>query len=138
MALSATYIRNIFFILEVPYTTSYNTVNEMGVLSAATDVSGASQGAAKTAILASIAALGADEETELNTLCARWAVLGTTSINMQGGGVGSVQGVTFDYDKERAIIRERVKYILPYYKLHEVFAKRMGGNSNSVSIGVIR
>jgi hypothetical protein len=137
MAWTLTTARKIalFEALEVPYSTSYNTLSGVATLSAQTDVSGASQAAAKTSIENYLAAAtAADGENELITYLDRWIAIGTKVANVQGGSVGDLQGVTMNYEDEKRVLRERIKILVPYYKHHEVLAKQMGVTGISIPI----
>ena len=131
MALSDAEKMSLFEILEVPYATEYHTADGMGTLSAQTDVSGASQGSAKTAIESYLTDdLSSAAETRLQTYIARWDTLSTKHVRMNGGAVGQIGGVERDPEDEREEIRKRVKLLVPFYKFHEVLAKRRGGGGH--------
>lgn len=127
MASSLTIAQKIalYQVLEVPYATSYNTMDGMGTLTATTDVSGASSSAAYTSINTYLDTLTSNNgETQLIALLDRWIAIGTKVVSMDAGAVGGLQGVTMRYDQERALIEERIKYIVPYFRWHEVIAKK--------------
>lgn len=75
--------------------------------------------AALDVFLADLAANYAALETELKTMLDRWTALGTQTTRIDAGSVGDIQGVTFDFDRERVLISERVKIIVPFYRRHE-------------------
>ena len=137
MALTVAQKISIFQILDVPYSTSYNTLDGMGSLSAQTDMSGASQSAAYTAIVAYLATLDSSTETVLAALITEWDAIGSNSIKIENGSLGSLTGVFFNYDTKKANIEARVKSIVPFYKYHEVLERKMG-TSQGVNITVMR
>lgn len=128
----------LFQALEVPFATSYNTVSEIGSLSAATSVAAAGQSAAQTAITTWLDTLSSTNgETQLITLLNRWIAIGTKVASISTGSIGEMQGLSMDYRDERSLIAGWIKIIVPFYKFHEVLAKQMGGG-NSFTIPIMR
>lgn len=136
MALTEAQIRSTFEILHVPYSTSYNTLSEMGTLTALTDFSGSSQAAAKTSILAAIAALTTDDQVKVTALVTEWDAIGNSIVSIDGA-MGEISGVKYDPEKHRDKITDRMQHYLPYFKYHQVIEKRQG-TTNGINIGVIR
>jgi len=131
MALTITQEVSLFQILEVPYYTGYYQTDGMGAVVASTNIPSSNAASAKTTILAFVTAniVGQSVEAELKTLLDDWATVGTTPAKMEGGSVGSITGLTYDYDKKRDHIERRVKFLVPFYKYHEVAAKQSGGGA---------
>jgi len=138
MASSLTIAQKIalFEVLEVPYNEGYYSMNGMGTLSSDSDVSGTASNA-KTEIETYLDTLDSDSgETELTAYINRWIAIGTKTPKIEGGSVGDVNGITFDYDHERSVIERRIRTIVPFYKHHEV--TRLNRGNDSINIQVIR
>lgn len=73
-------------------------------------------------------------ETVLVSLLNRWIELGTDTISLVGG-VGPIQGVTSDPDRERAEVARQVKILVPFYRSHLEVERDKGG---SAFVGIIR
>lgn len=107
----------LFEILEVPYSSSMHEL--VGRDNLVTKEFGADTvQSAKLQIESWLDTLDTDTETVLKTYIDAWSSLGlqTTLID---GGVGGVQGVGFDPDRKRRLIREKVKVIVPFYRAHD-------------------
>lgn len=130
----------LFQALDVPYSTSYTTLDGMGMIGAETTVGGPSTNQAKTVILAALDTLADNDSAghdALQALVQRFNTISTKAAAMVSGGAGDVQGVSYDFEVERNLIRERIKIIMPYYKLHEVMA-RLNATKQSGSAGIVR
>lgn len=57
-------------------------------------------------------------ENKLKVYLDRWIQLGTDVVTLNGG-VGPVQGVACDPEKERLEIQRQVKGMVPFYRAHE-------------------
>lgn len=135
-ALSPSQKLSLFEILDVPWnnsgTAGYNTMDGMGALSSQDAISGATQGVAQTQILTYLDSLNTNQpavETVLIARITRWEAIGTTTAKIENGNVDDISGVSYDYDKERQILEERVKKIVPFYKWHEVLARKNATSS---------
>ena len=123
MASSLTIAQKIAFYecLDVPYATSYNTLSGIGTLSSSTSVAGAGSSAAYTAINTWLDTLDSTNgETQLITNLNRWIALGTRTAKIEGGSVDDVSGVTVNPMDERALIKDRVQKIVPFFRKLEV------------------
>ena len=129
----------LFEALEVPYLTSFYTLDEIGSLTAQTTIGGTAA-QAFTSIQTHLDTLSSSNgETQLIAMLDRWIAIGTKVANIDGGAVGGLQGVSMSYDDERNLLRERIKIIVPYYKFHEVLEKRASmGSSGGMSIAIMR
>lgn len=141
MALSAARDIALFQILDVPYFTGHYTLDGMGTLSNLQDTSGATANQAKTVILAYV--LANIEGTApllliLTTDLDRWITIGSTTVRMETGNVGTLGSVTLDYRDERALIADRVRIMVPFYKFHEVLARQKAAGGSGMNVGVIR
>lgn len=134
MSLSDAQTVALFQILDVPLSTSRNTVDNTGMLVSSQDLSSPSQTAAKTAIDTAVLALTADRETTLKVDLNRWLEMGSSSGKIVGGGIGGLSGFQYDYDEERRNIRSRVLIMLPYYKHHEALERQNGDNGFSIRV----
>lgn len=140
MALSDARNVALFQILDVPYFAGFYTLDGMGALSSLNDLSGASQGQAKSTILAYVLANiegTAGLLTVLNTDLDRWIAIGSQVVRIEQGAAGNINGVTYDFRDERALIAERVRIMVPFYKYHEVLARQQN-NRASLDISVNR
>lgn len=130
----------LFEILEIPYYSGFFTTDGMAALAKQTSLSGTATSAYTqlNTFLDSLTSLNG--ETELIAYITRWIAIGTKTSKMDAGNVGNLTGLTFDYDHERKLIRDRVKYIVPFYPWAEVLARQTTGGSggDSISIGVMR
>lgn len=127
MASSLTIAQKIalYQILETPYATSFYTQDGMGTLAAQTTVSAATISSAYTQINTHLDTLTSlNGEAELIVLINRWITIGTTVAGIDGGSIGGASGLTMSYDRERAIIKERVQLIVPFFRWHEVLARK--------------
>ena|SRR3990167_6979310 len=142
MASSLTIAQDIalFEALEVPYLTSFYTLDEIGSLSSQTTIGGGTAAQAFTSIQTHLDTLtSANGETQLIAMLDRWITIGTKVANIEAGAVGGLQGVSMNYENERALLRERIKVIVPYYKFHEVLALRASqGARASMSVPIMR
>lgn len=140
MAFSESYHIALFQILDVPYFAGHYTVDGMGGLTSLSDLSGATQGQAKTTIL-DFLTNNIETSAQLTTVLTidldRWLSIGSQVARIENGAVGSLQGVTYDFRHERTLIAERVRIIVPFYKYHEVIARKIG-NGNGVNIATVR
>jgi len=73
----------------------------------------------------------ADVEAVLVDLLDKWICLGTRTESMEGGAVGSIQGLNYSVPKERAEIKKQVIVIVPFYRLADDYKRE---NSSQVSI----
>lgn len=71
-------------------------------------------------------------EAKLKEYLDRWIQIGTDTVTLDGG-VGPVQGVACDPNKERLEIMRQVKGFLPFYRAHEE-ASRLETTSTYVAI----
>ncbi len=130
MALSDTQTLDLFHCLEVPYSSSYAAVDGMG----AAYVQTANQpilSAAKSAILAFVAAMEAIAVTDLGTLLTRYNLIRDVEFSMNGGSVGSISGISFSTAGMRQTIKQRVQELVPYYRYHEILERRASGGTEA-------
>lgn len=138
MAFTEPEIRAIFECLETPYSTSYTTMDGMGAIGALTDISNGSTGQAKTQILAWLAAMDATSITQTQALVVQWNLVRLSIARVDDGGVGenAVTGVTYDSREKRHQIQTLMQTYVPFFKFHEVLARR-AGTQNSMSIPTV-
>lgn len=74
-------------------------------------------------------------EAKLMVYLDRWIQIGTDVVVLNGG-VGPVQGVASDPEKERWEIQRQVKGMVPFYRAHEEIAR--AGASGNASVGIVR
>jgi hypothetical protein len=135
MALSDARALALFEILETPYYSGYFTLDGMGTLAASTEISAATQGQAKEEIIDFVATnieATAGLLTVLNARLDKWIAIDTQTGRIEAGGVGSISGVTANFTEERELIKAKVKNMIPFFRHHEVLARRLGAaNANS-------
>jgi hypothetical protein len=120
-------------ILEIPVHTSIDRiVGDDGLVIEQHDVS-VSIRQANTALDTYLASLTSAEEAKLKLLLVAWNDLGFDTTRMEGGAVGSIQGLTDDPDNERRIIRQRVLVIVPFYRKQDEML-RMAKNTGFIPV----
>jgi hypothetical protein len=132
MALTAAQKFSLFEILEVPFGTTGNEMSEDGLTRTQKTVADA--WSAKVAIEAHLLTVTADGETRLVAHITAWDALGYSTAKLQGGQVGAVGNADYDPNQKRAIILERVKVIVPFYRAHEWVGAPSGGDAMSIEI----
>ena len=70
------------------------------------------------------------DETVLKSLMDAWIALGTCVVELNGGSVGNINGVTMTPGMEREEIRKQVLPIVPFYRHHEEMQRQKGGARN--------
>lgn len=138
MAFTNTEIRYIYEILETPYSTSFYTLDGMGEIGALTDISNGSTGQAYTQINTWLAAMDATSITVVQALILEWIPVrfATTSLVQGSVGANSVTGANYDPGQKRHQIQSIMQTYVPFFKFHEVLARR-AGSSRSMSIPAV-
>jgi|SRR5579862_6032687 len=122
---------SLFEILDVPYTDSYSVIDGMGQ-AYSTVINQPILGAAKQAILSFLNSIGgSDSETKLITYLTEWDSIGLNVGRIESGGASDLQGLNYSWDEKRNLIAKRVRYIVPYYKYHEVLARQQDAQNQS-------
>jgi hypothetical protein len=118
----------LFQILEVPYNATVQRVVDDGTMSV--------QKVVPTAIacyntiktyLTDYIYTDADVEAVLVDLLDKWICLGTRTESMEGGAVGSIQGLNYSVPKERAEIKKQVIVIVPYHRMQDDYKRDTAG-----------
>jgi len=78
-----------------------------------------------------------DAFADLEDLLDRWYCLLGDSTSMEGGGVGSTVGVSFDLQAERNMLRERIVTLVPFSREYMMDEMRKTQRA-SVNVGVVR
>lgn len=135
MAFTEPEIRSIFEILEVPYSTGYTVTDGMGAIGALTEISNNSTGQAKTYLLEYLAAMDATSIAKVQALVVQWDSVRLQIARVDDGSVGenAVTGVTYSAADKQQRIKELTQVYVPFFRFHEVLAKR-AGNKNSLTI----
>lgn len=60
-----------------------------------------------------------EAEQRLAGYLAEWDSIGTNPVRMDGGGAGSVNGITIDPDVQRRNIQNRVRASVPFFRAHQ-------------------
>lgn len=94
---------------------------------------------ARQAILDYLAAYiytNASAEAVLVNYCTRWIDIGTDTVTIISGSVGSgVSGVSNDPERERLEIQRQVKGLVPFYRVHEEMSRQA---SAGAYVGICR
>ncbi len=79
-----------------------------------------------------------DSVTKVKALVVQWDLVRLSIARVDDGGVGenAVTGVTYDSRDKQSRIRDLIQIYIPFYKWHEVLARR-AGSSNSISIQTV-
>lgn len=126
---------SLFHVLEVPYSTSYAAMDGMG----AAYVQTANQpilSAAKDAILSFVAGMETLAFTDLQNWLNKWYLVADQVVNIASGGAGSLQGVNLNFADQRALYKQYVQDLVPYFKYHEILARQ--AQSSSMQMNVTR
>ena len=127
---------SLFHALEVPYSTSYNTMNDMGMAY----VQAANQpilSAAKDVIIDWVTnQMEPKAVADLVTWLNKWYAIADAVVNIQAGGAGSLQGVNLSFKEQRAIYKQYIQDLVPFFKWHEVMMR--SSQSSDMQINVSR
>jgi len=130
----------IYEILEVPQKTSYQTMNGLGSLTAATDIAAAGQSAAYTALATDIAALVDPQAARVQEIAQAWNAKARLKLaQISNGNVGNLSQVTLDYEGFRDQCKKLIKVYLPWYtqwEAREKMAGMGGAGGANLSIGL--
>lgn len=129
--------RYIFEILDCVYSTQYSTLDPMGFLGSTTDISNGSQGQAQTMVIAWLTGMDATSVSIVKTqIIPQWMPVRFPTAKMVEGSVGanSVTNVDFSFEETRQRIRDVMQVYIPFFRVHEVLAKRSKGAGNGLSI----
>jgi len=117
----------LFTILDIPFSTKHNTLDEAGLISYETnadDLVYQGTAAAKSAIEAHLAAMAASSLTKLASLLDDFIDLGVDSTKIVDGSIGSIQGITSDPDIDRETIKKQVIILVPFPRAVEDYIRR--------------
>ena len=119
----------LYQILEVPFSATHQILNDDGSFSI--QKIAPSQIAAYNTIqtyLTNSIYTNPTLQTVLEGLLDKWITLGTRVDSMEGGSIGSLNGISWSPEKERAEISKQVIIIVPYYRLADQFKHANDGN----------
>lgn len=120
----------VFEILEVPQASGFTTNDEMGAISADTQYTPTATASAYIALTAAIAALVDPQLARVEEIADKWNNTVRLKLGrINDGQVGTLSNATADYDGLRSECRALLQIYLPFYKYHEVLAKRSGVSS---------
>jgi len=139
MAFTENEIRSIFECLETPYASQYATLDGLGMIGATTTVNSGSTGQAQSQILAYLAAMDATSIARVQALVVKWDAVSDASARVNNGGVGdgAVTGVTWDAREQKHVIQGLMQTYVPFFKYHEVLARRASGAVVSLTIPMV-
>lgn len=133
MSLTAAQKISLFEALGLPYTTEFTVSSAQGggVTRQPNSVYLAAA-AMKDDILAYLGdptKFDSDMETRLVTYITQWDSIKTLVANMQGGGAGSVSGMSYDPEAQRDKIREYIRNLVPFWNLGD-YVKKINQQQN--------
>jgi len=131
MALTDAQDLALYTVLEIPYATKHNTLDDPGLISYENDADAlvyTGTAAAKSAVTAHLATMTAAALTQLALLLDAFIDLGFDNTKILGGSIGNIQGVTSDPDLDRETIKKQVIILVPFYREHEDFIRRNSSN----------
>ena len=129
MALSKAREIALFKVLEVPYSTTTNTLLPDGLTVQVHDVTSSIR-AAKTVILAHLTSniyIDADIQTELESLLDDYIDLGTDMTMIDGGSIGNLSGIRWSPQEDREEIRRQVLALVPFWRHHDELLRSTSG-----------
>jgi hypothetical protein len=117
----------LYTILEIPFSTRHNTIDDAGLISYETnadDLVYQGTAAAKSAVEAHLAAMAASSLTQLASLLDDFIDLKTDSTKIVDGTIGNIQGITYDPDLDREAIKKQVLILVPFPRAVEDYIRR--------------
>lgn len=141
MALTAAQKISLFEALGLPYTTEFTVASAQGggVTRQPNSVYLAAA-AMKSDIIAYLAdgtKFDSDMETRLLVYITEWDSVKLLTANMQGGGAGSVSGMNYDPETQRARLREYIRNLVPFWNLADYIKKvetQQNGDGSSMRV----
>jgi hypothetical protein len=132
---------SLFQILEVPWQAEPSRLMDPDntTILTLTVAPGARQ--ARTSILAYLSTyiLGVDDAFNLlTTYLDRWREIGTTQVRIDTGGVGTLNGVVLSFEEERCEIRRQVIGMIPYYRAHIDWERKITQSASGAGIPILR
>lgn len=130
MALTPAEKLTVFEIIGIPFSNTYTTHDGIGTKFAGNQYMAAIWQTIKDEIdsyLADSSRFTGDMETRCRQYITRWDEIGTKTVSLDGGSVGSVSAITFNYESEREVIRSRIRQLVPFYERWRVAQMNAGG-----------
>jgi len=126
----------LFDILQVPYQTSVHKLTDDDNLLAVENIVSDNGMRAYTLIQSKITEIEgiAALEAILVAYLDDWVAMGTNVTTIDAGGIGDLNGLSDDPDRERTVIRGKVLGIVPFYRAHEEMKGTMGPRQISASL----
>jgi hypothetical protein len=129
--LSTAQVITVFQILDIPYTDNgYTVTDNFGTVRTASTINPSA--VIKPEIEAYLAAIGADVYNAIVELLTDWTALGTSTARMEGGQLGDMSGVSSLPNEKRALIRERMRNLVPFYQPYVLLQKQAGQQQSFV------
>jgi hypothetical protein len=124
---------SLFHILGIPYASSYTVHDGMGT--DATNLGAfETYSTIKTEVDTFLDSISSDIETAIKALITPWDSISLQSARMDAGGVSGISGVTIDYDRQRALIQERMENLVPYIARWRAAVRQSASGPNTTSL----
>lgn len=121
--------------LEIPFTaTGYMIADNMGAIRSATNIMPVA--IIKPYIDSFLQNLLPGSEAALVVYLTRWQALGTSTVTMTAGNIGSLTSITKDPAQERLLIQDRIRNACPFYPLWVWLQKNSGQGHGHGSLSV--
>jgi len=121
MALTAAESLSVFEILEAFWDTTASVTDGYGIQLTLTELS-----ELKTGISTRLAALDAASLIKVSALVVEWDAISSATLSMDGGSIGSLQGVKLDFKEMQARIRKRLQTYVPVLHMADAIKHKRG------------
>lgn len=130
MALTQPQLNECCYLENIPMSSTHLIISEDGLYMVEKSVSDTNSAYAK--LLTRINDLSDDQESELATLLDRHIAIKNDFLRIEGGSVGSINGINLNPQEERDDISRRIRFILGAYKNSDDMSNGGGGGSSSI------
>lgn len=137
MALTNAQKISLYQILGIPYAETYTVHDGMGTAPDYGTIQ-STYSTIKTQLDLFLASLADGVETAIVGLITAWDSITTTAISMTSGAVGSINGITIDYEAQRALIRERMENLVPYIAQWRIAIRQSTTGPKPTSVVLMR
>jgi hypothetical protein len=121
----------VFLIIDIPWTDSGYTITDgVGTIRTAGTINPSA--VIKPEIEAFLDAISADVYNAIVSLINDWDAMGTNTARMEGGQLGDMSGVTQLPNEKRALIRERMRNLVPFWQSYVLLQKQAGQQQSFV------
>jgi hypothetical protein len=133
MALTAAQEISLYKIMGIPYSTTYTVHDGMGTGIYSSSDYVTTYYTIKAEITAFLASLASGVETAIQALIVEYDAIALSAVAMQSGSVGSINGVTVDFEAKRQLIRNEMEILVPFIaKWRAQLRQSVSGSKTSV------